>query len=193
MDLPAVSEKWKRDLADFQCNIAGRWQKRANETPDVFSKFIFYFIGFNALYHLWGELEGLPGQPELNRLLNLAGRFDETEDTDILLRCKESAEFFERRTVSDMRQRNVSSARAGSIRKAEENRSILANHAESSQVRLKALARILYQVRNNLAHGSKETSGDDEEIVRQAIEPTRTILDLALSSTHEVMRNSPQG
>jgi len=59
----------------------------------------------------------------------------------------------------------------------------LADTHAPAKDRLVALARIIYLVRNNLVHGSKLESGDDEEVVEHAAKGLMAILDHAIPHT----------
>jgi hypothetical protein len=56
--------------------------------------------------------------------------------------------------------------------------------------RIVALAHILYYIRCNLFHGSKNVndSGDDSEIVAKSVEPLREILTAAITFTESRFR-----
>ena len=45
------------DFIRFQQKIAERWLIRGNQAVDSYSKFFFFFSGFNALYFLWRKAD----------------------------------------------------------------------------------------------------------------------------------------
>ena len=181
MELSTISDVRDAELAEFETEIAHRWAIRGNETRDPYSKFLFYFIGFNALYFLWGRIKDLPAKDGL-RFRDLVGSVTSNEASTIMLECKESVRFFSDRPITDMRARPRSASQGLTV-VGERNRRTLANKSNTSEVRLKALSNIIYQVRNNLAHGSKGDFGDDRQVVTAAIEPTRRLLELAIKET----------
>lgn len=181
VNLPRISNSRHQELADFQTKIANNWLKRGLATSGAYSKFLFYFIGFNALFFLWGEITGMP-TGDRNRMRTLVASIEVKEALSILSQCRKSVEFFSGRTISNMVERQHAST-LGSTTEGEKWRRILASGSESPDTKLQAFAEILYQVRNNLAHGSKGELGDDEEIVRHATEPTEALLRLAIENT----------
>src|SRR3970040_2304520 len=86
-------------LKTFQCNIAKRWKQRGDHSPDLFSKFFFYFAGFNALYFLWGKIDDVrnqQGQPagKEKQIHNLMGKFSKTHAEKFLKLLEETVKYF---------------------------------------------------------------------------------------------------
>lgn len=59
----------------------------------------------------------------------------------------------------------------------------LRDRSRTSVEKLEALGGILYQIRNNLAHGSKGGYGDDDRILKNAVPPMRSLLERVLQET----------
>lgn len=53
----------------------------------------------------------------------------------------------------------------------------------TNDAKVVALGDVIYQVRNNLVHGSKAHSGDDLTIVSNAIKPLKALLTASIQKT----------
>ena len=82
------------DLIKFQLNIAQRWLDKGNEAKDIFAKFFFYFVGFNALYFLWSEIDKVGGKNEGKYIENLLKKFDKEKAEEILNKTRGSIDYF---------------------------------------------------------------------------------------------------
>jgi len=131
----------------------------------IFAQFFFLWSSFNALYNLVGK----SGTSEINRMEGLIDRLND-EDIDIFFKeTKNSCDYFikERDLIKDMKrylykEEPLEKMDIHVIRKNyEENRNTKEN--------MKNIIRIVYRVRNNLTHGSKEMRGDDILIIKKAI------------------------
>jgi len=167
---------WK-DLIIFQVNVAERWQERSNKETDIYAKFFFTFAGFNALYFLWGKIDGLGETNEGTYIENLLKKFSEPKAQEILDNVPENVDYFIRRgPVRRMDKRNQKKQLQGDSSEGKKHMKALENYDSPAQKRLQALGQILYLVRCNLVHGSKTISGDDTELIETSFEPLRIIL-----------------
>ncbi|MDA2919344.1 hypothetical protein MYX76_07630 [Desulfobacterota bacterium AH_259_B03_O07] len=183
--------KWD-DLVRFQIDISKRWLKRGREAEDVFTKFFFFFAGFNALYFLWGkmdELKNREGDPagEVKQIENLLGKFEGKEAQHILETLSSYVDYFCKRSpVQRMDKRTDKSQHEGDPSEGKKWRRKL-SEASSPLDRLVALGEILYLVRSNLVHGSKkggdDNPGDDREIIESSVYPLELLLNKTISLT----------
>lgn len=170
-----------RDIADFQLEIAKRWNNRGPKNRDVFVKFFYYFAGFNSLYFLWRVLDNKK-MGERKQIENLLRKLSKAKAEEILEKLNESVEYFHGRPIRKMIDRSPSKP-GGDLDEGQELAKQLKNG--SSLDRVIALGRILYLIRSNLVHGSKGESGDDHEIVKQSIAPLKVLLEEAISLTEQ--------
>lgn len=169
------------DFIRYQNAIAERWLQRGNETEDIFSKFFFYFSGFNALYFLWKEIEIPHKRGQENHIENLLEHFSEDKAQEILNKIRKSISYFsERRPIQRMERRKTDNLLVGNDTKGSEYKKILQNKNTPEKKKIIALGKILYFVRCNLVHGSKTDSGDDTEIIENSIKPLKIILEEAI-------------
>lgn len=172
------------DLVRFQLNIANRWLERGDGAKDIFAKFFFYFAGFNAMYFLWRKIDGLSETNEGKHIENLLRRFSENKAQEILSRIKTSVTYFEeRRPIQRMDRRTIHSQYNGEETQGLGLKKRLRDNKLPASERLVAMGQILYLVRCNLVHGSKEDAGDDLEVIQACIEPLKVLLKEAISST----------
>ncbi len=174
------------DLIRFQLNIAERWLKRGNKTKDIFSKFFFYFTGFNALYYLWRKIDNLDETNEGKHIENLLKKFDEAKAQEIFDKLRTSIDYFcQRHPIQRMDKRNIEDLKEGEEAEGRRCKNKLQDDRLSVSKRIVALGGILYLVRSNLVHGSKAESGDDLEIIQMSIEPLMVFLTEALLWTRQ--------
>jgi len=170
------------ELHDFQLAVARRWRERAASVEDIYSQFFFLFAAFNALYFLWKEvdhLRGSHGHPsEREQINHLVAKLNDPDQLAITLR-HELHYFASRRPIQRM-DRRVTGA-TGTPDEGERLQQELS--AEASGDRLRALAGIVYLIRCNLAHGSKTLSGDDEELVAQAVPILFSLVDASVQAS----------
>ena len=131
----------------------------------IFAQFFFLWSSFNALYNL----AGASGTREINRMEGLIDRLDDEDINKFFKETKNSCDYFtkERDLIKDMKRylykvEPLEIMDIHAIRKNyEENRNTKEN--------MKNIIRIVYRVRNNLTHRSKEMRGDDILIIKKAI------------------------
>jgi hypothetical protein len=174
-----------QEIIWFQYNIADRWLKRGRNVNDPFAQFFFFYAGFNALYFLWRIIDKVE-KGEVHQIDNLVRKLN----GDVAERMLESAWpsvafFIERPPLQRMGERTAKSPYFGETGEGRKWHHRLANTTATPVDRLVALAQILYLVRNNLAHGSKVESGDDEVIVRHAAAALETVLAASVELTWE--------
>jgi hypothetical protein len=131
----------------------------------IFAQFFFLWSSFNALYNLAGPFK----IGEINRMEGLIDSLDDEDTNKFFEETKNSCDYFikERDLIKDMKrylhkEEPLEKMDIHVIRKNyEENRNTKEN--------LKNIIGIIYRVRNNLTHGSKEMRGDDILIIKKAI------------------------
>lgn len=176
------------DLINFQLNIAVRWDARGSKTDDVFSKFFFYFAGFNALYFLWKEIDKVKGN-EVKQIGNLIGKFRDDQSAETYKIIEPTVEYFcGRQPVQRMDKRKCGGASSGEASEGCVCCDTLLNADATTSEKIKALAQIIYQVRSNLVHGSKSDEGDDENLVELCILPLKTMLKISIDITRESLK-----
>ena len=191
--MPHTLMTWS-PLKTFQCNIAKRWKQRGDASSDIFSKFFFYFAGFNALYFLWSRIDDVrnkQGEPagEEKQIHNLLAKFSRTQAARILELSAGTVTYFtKRRPIQRMDRRNQESPVVGEDAEGRKWRRRLAEE-ESPSEKLKALGSILYLIRSNLVHGSKAASGDDEEIITLSVPVLQCIVKESISITERAFRS----
>ncbi len=122
----------------------------------------------------------------MSHIENLLEKFDEEKAQAILNEVKSNVEYFCRRNpIQEMRKRNSESPYEGDRTVGTMCRDILKDSTRTASEHVIALGSILYLVRCNLVHGSKEGSGDDERIITNSLEPLKIFLEEAISWTVE--------
>jgi hypothetical protein len=179
-------------LANFQTNVAKRWQQRARSCGDVFAQFFFYFAGFNALYFLWAQVDDIRNEKgqyvgEEKQIHNLIKRLSPSVSKQILEDLKETLRFFmEHNPIQRMDRRNAQHPIDGQETEGAKWRRDLFMVDQGQ--RLLALGSILYQIRCNLVHGGKIESGDDKEIITRAVPAVALLLDKCLAITESWLK-----
>lgn len=175
-------------LLAFQTDIACRWNRRAENTCDLFAKF-FYFSGFNALYFAWAKADDLKNSEgkeagEGLQIKNLLQKLSSEEAKDILGQLSPAIEFFSSRgPVQRMDKRTCQRFDKGEEREGGRARESLASSSPGDQ--LIALGKIIYLVRCNLVHGSKAEGGDDEHVIRASVDPLSLLLKKSIEFTEK--------
>ena len=131
----------------------------------IFAQFFFFWSSFNALYNLAGPFK----ISDIERIKGLIDRLDDEDIDKFFDEAKNSCDYFikERDLIKDMkrylhRKEPLEKMDIHAIRKSyEKNRNTKEN--------MKNITKIIYRVRNNLTHGSKEMRGDDILIIKKAI------------------------
>ena len=177
------------DLRVFQLTIADRWLERGEKSRDRFAQFFFYFSGFNALYFLWKVADNLPEHKddrpvgERDHIANLLRKLDHDDAKRILDEAAGSVAFFIKRPIQRMDRQTAQAPGQGDPGEGSWLRRQLANTNAAPVDRVVALGRILYLVRCNLVHGSKADSGDDGEVIAQAVPALRSLLAASMELT----------
>ncbi|MCZ7357897.1 MAG: hypothetical protein O8C66_03915 [Candidatus Methanoperedens sp.] len=177
--IPSKASLWGVD--DFirnQHNIAERWLRKGNETEDIYSKFFFYFAGFNAIYFQWGVINKIDGSQQ-EKIQNLLEQLGDSKAKEIIDEVKNEVEYFcRRKPIQKMNRRIGEKLMVGYSDDGIRYQKILQDEYRPALERIVSLGQILYLVRSNLVHGSKEESGsgDDFEIIKSSIEPLKVLL-----------------
>ena len=164
-----------RDNPIYYENICPNWYEaskdlvviqESNQSDNlIFAQFFFLWSSFNALYNLAGPFD----ISEIKRMEGLIDKLDDEDIDKFFEETKNFCDYFikERELIKDMRRylhkvEPLEKMDIHVIRKNyEENRNTKEN--------LKNIIRLIYRVRNNLTHGSKEMRGDDVLIIKKAI------------------------
>jgi hypothetical protein len=178
-------------LKDFQTSIAKFWEAKASD-EEPFAKFFFLFSGFNALYFLWRtndpDLKNIQKacdkchrrdpeyKSEERQIKSLLHNLGEAVAVRILVTKKEAVAFFQARIIQRMDKRSEKTPDEGDPSEGERRVKILSDPKAPNLKKLEALGGILYQIRCNLVHGSKEGSERDERIIENANELLSEIL-----------------
>jgi hypothetical protein len=169
------------DLIRYQLKIAKRWQKKGRKSKNVFAKFLFYYMGFNALYFIIEKTNNRKNQKEINYVENLLRKIDQIKADKILDKIMINVKYFcNRPPIQEMRKRTFDSPYEGCSEKGREYKENLKNICLPGKDRIVALGQILYLVRCNLVHGSKSASGDDSKVIRMSILPLKIFLEEAM-------------
>lgn len=171
-----------------QLGIAKSWQEKAEHTQDVFAQFFFLYTAFNALYFAWNKV-GPKKNNEKDQIEHLLEKMPLDHADDVLGAAAAEIEFFlERRPIQQMKYRNCDRPSAGPDSEGSKARESLKPVKPASE-RLAALGEIIYYVRCNLVHGSKEERGDDEAVITMAVGPLRHILEATIAYTEQELRS----
>lgn len=164
-----------RDNPIYYQNICPNWYEASKDLGEIqesnqsdnliFAQFFFLWSSFNALYNLAGK----SGTSEINRMEDLIDSLDKEDIYKFFEETENSCDYFikERDLIKDMKrylykEEPLEKMDIDVIRKNyKENRNTKEN--------FKNIIRIIYRVRNNLTHGSKEMRGDDILIIKKAI------------------------
>lgn len=179
-------EVWK-GLIRPQYRIAKSWLDKGTGISDPYAQFFFYFAGFNAIYFLWGKIDKKPDQPETAHIENLLKKFDDAKAKKILDEVKTSIDYFCKRNPIRQMKTRTNTDLIGDNSKGDKWQRVLKDEKLSASERLVALGYILYLVRSNLVHGSKEKSesGDDSEIIEYSLKPLKAFLKEAIAWTYD--------
>jgi hypothetical protein len=170
------------DMIRFQLIVAERWLERGNKAGDVFSKFFLYFSGFNAIYFLWRKIDNLDNTSEGKHIENLLYKLDKGKALQILDKIMPAIQFFiNRRPIQRMDKRDMKNQYFGEESEGKKWKRKLQDNQASAIEKINAIGQIVYLVRSNLVHGSKAESGDDFEVISNAVEPLRLVLEETLS------------
>ena len=176
----------------FQLNAADKWLERAQKTGDVYAQFLLYFTGFNALFFLWGKIDGIVHDPD--QITNLLKKFGENMAQQILDQSKTSLDYFLRREpVARMKTRTCQRLEGYDKSQGQKWKKQL-DRNQSAVKRLVALGQIVYLVRCNLIHGSKVPE-EDTETVSSCLGPLKLVLEnsIAYTTTRVTIAHSSRG
>lgn len=157
----------KRD--PLYLDISEDWYKRSQciEEENIFCKFFFLWCSFNALYNLVGEYE----TKDNIRIQMLIGKLSEEDSARILGKTQINCDFFMRRPkpITDMKKSLFGQNQPDDVTNFEDLRQKYLNPNVPNLKKIRWIGDILYRVRNNLTHGSKESKGTDKEIILNAV------------------------
>jgi len=169
------------DLVRYQLQIAKRWQEKGKKSKNIIAKFLFYYMGFNALYFIIEKTHTHKNQKEIDHVRNLLKKNDPMKADKILDKIMINVKYFcKRPPIQQMRKRTFASPYKGSEAEGKKYKEILKNTSLPAKDRIVALGQILYLVRCNLVHGSKNGSGDDSKIIEMSISPLKIFLEEAM-------------
>ena len=171
----------KEKLYEFQIAIAERWRGKGQKAWDPFSKFFFFFAGFNDLYFLWKQIDGDPGKEDENVSRILAKLSNEEADKPLAQLSTQVNYFKNRSPIQSMGDRSSNNQSMGKDSEGKKLKAALLNSSATPSERLVAFGGIIYLVRCNLVHGNKIDSGDDETIIMNTVCPLELILETSLS------------
>lgn len=157
--MPRASPKLRAELA----------RRIRSISPHEWRAFVYHWIAFNAIYG------GEPDHNERARVMSAIRRYlSETQALHILRQVRASADLVSQVPPGDMRRdRQDPKFRAASSRYI----ALYRDAKERPQVRLSALAGVLYQVRCNLVHGSKDPDVErDRMLVRESLRVLQVLL-----------------
>ena len=173
---------YHRELAGFQLGIAQQWFRRGENISDVFAKFFFFYTAFNALYFLWKEIDSVDGR-ESRQIEHLVDQLNGTVWPELEREFAEPVRFFASRPIERMGDRRDTDPSHGRVTEGRRHQRVLADPSADATEKAKALASVLYIVRCNLAHGNKETMGDDLNIIQNAVPLLRALSSRAIDYT----------
>ncbi len=168
-----------RNAINLQIGIAEAWSSKANESHDVFSRFFFYYTGFNSIYYMWSLINEKGREKEFKQIEFLIRHLDDALVIEALGKLKPSIDYFLMRDpIQQMNKRDEGNPENGDLEKGKTFRKVLqASHEIGHKDRLNALAQILYLIRCNTFHGSKADSGDDQTVVGYAAPIAKILLE----------------
>ena len=151
----------------------------------------FFFVDSMLSIFLWAEIDDIRNNGEMAKEYKqiehfLGKKFSETECSEMLRSLSSEAEYFkERDPIERMGNRNVEDPHRGDPTAGRKWKKV---HGEESPIRqLVALGEIIYLVRCNLVHGSKNVEGDDKKIIEMTIKPLKMLLQKAIEVTRGEM------
>ena len=156
--------------------ISKEWYLKAREIKNSkYAKFFFLWCSFNAIYNLFGKYK----THDIERIMELIDELKE-EDAEIFFKeAKQFCNFFvlKRSPIKDMKKELHGKEQPKEVRDFE---SIIGRYnANEKKIEIiKDIMIIIYRVRNNLTHGSKEFSGNDYEVIENSIPILEVIVKL---------------
>ena len=156
--------------------ISENWYEKAKKTNNSkYAKFFFLWCSFNALYNLVGDY----GTYDIERINELLNELSEEDVKRFFTKTKQFCDYFllVRPPIKDMKKEFYGKKQPQEVLEFEsikERYISQENWIES----IKDIMIIIYRIRNNLTHGSKEMSGDDYEIIENSIPILEVIVKL---------------
>jgi hypothetical protein len=164
----------KRD--PFYIKISKEWYQKAKEKNNSnYAKFFFLWCSFNALYNLAGKYN----TEDRERIKELINELREEDAEDFLRKTKQFCDYFlfERLPIKDMKKEFHGKKQSKEVLEFESVKNKYMANKKKIEI-TKDIMIIIYRVRNNLTHGSKEMSGDDYEIIENSIPILEIIVSL---------------
>lgn len=156
--------------------ISKKWYQKAREIKDSkYAKFFFLWCSFNALYNLAGEYN----TEDKERIKELINKLREEDAENFLRKTKQFCDYFlfERLPIKDMKKEFHGKKQSKEVLEFESVKNKYMANEKKIEI-IKDIMIIIYRVRNNLTHGSKEMSGDDYEIIENSIPILEVIVNL---------------
>lgn len=156
--------------------ISKEWyQKTKEKNNSNHAKFFFLWCSFNALYNLAGEYN----IADKERIKELINELREEDAENFLRKTKQFCDYFlfERLPVKDMKREFHGKKQPEEVLEFESVKNKYMANEKKIEI-TKDIMIIIYRVRNNLTHGSKEMSGDDYEIIDNSIPILEVIVNL---------------
>jgi len=176
-----------RELMSFQLIAAKSWLQRAKKSKDVYTRFLLYFSGFNALFLLWSKIDHHDSKHDYEQITNLILKFEESTAQHMLDQSKTSLNYFrKRKPVARMIARTCQEPEKYDESYGRKWKQQLDESNQSAVERLVALGQIIYLVRCNLIHGSKVPE-DDELTVSKSLKPLKLLLENSIKFTKNCM------
>ena len=148
--------------------ISNDWFSKAKGIKKaIFYKFFCLWSSFNALYNLVGNYD----TKDNVRIHKLIEELSENDAGSIIRDTKKNCDFFmlQRGPIQDMQKRLFGLDQPDDVKNFNRIKAKYSNPDVSNKKKLKYLVDVLYRVRNNLTHGSKEVSGMDKEVILNAV------------------------
>ncbi|MBA7497536.1 hypothetical protein ES704_00264 [subsurface metagenome] len=156
--------------------ISKEWYLKSREIKNSkYAKFFFLWCSFNAIYNLIGKCN----TTDKKRIKKLINELKE-EDAEIFFKeVKQFCNYFvlRRSPIKDMKKEFHGKEQPKEVTDFE---SIIERYnANKEKIEIiKDIMIIIYRVRNNLTHGSKEFSGNDYEVIENSIPILEVIVNL---------------
>lgn len=156
--------------------ISENWYKKAKKTNNSkYAKFFFLWCSFNALYNLAGEYR-TEDKVRIKELVNVL----KEEDVEVFFeKTKQFCDYFllKRNPIKDMKKEYHGKNQPKEVTDFETIKERYIANDKKVEI-IKDIMIIIYRVRNNLTHGSKEMSGDNYKIIENSIPILEAIISL---------------
>ena len=157
-------------------DICKNWYQKSLELKDlinskeksniqIFARFFFLWCSFNALYNLAGSYR----TSDFERIKACISKLKEEDIEKILKKNKAHCDYFinRRDLIVDMK-RNLHGLNSNDYINVHQMKKFYWQNINKKDL-LISLIKIIYKIRNNLTHGSKEIRGDNITIINNAI------------------------